>query len=149
SCACIEARRSPDFVSLNPGYETAGARSMRMIRVPASVILLSMLACLAAQPARAGSAWDDIAQMLFGDRTIEDGRPVLTFRAPYRAMDQRAVPITVDAGFTDGRTVKSITLVVDENPMPVAAVFRFSARRERVSLGTHVRLDQPSATRVI
>jgi sulfur-oxidizing protein SoxY len=120
-----------------------------MMRVPASVILLSMLACLAAQPAQAGSAWNDIAQMLFGDRTIEDGRQVLTFRAPYRAMDQRAVPITVDAGFADGRTVKSITLVVDENPMPVAAVFRFPAGRERVSLGTHVRLDQPSAARVI
>jgi sulfur-oxidizing protein SoxY len=39
--------------------------------------------------------------------------------------------------------------VIDENPMPVAAIFRFPARRERVSLGTNIRLDQPSAARVV
>jgi sulfur-oxidizing protein SoxY len=122
---------------------------MRIDRAPAFIVVLCFLALLSALPARAGSAWSDIAPTLFGDRTIEDGRHVIDFSAPYRAMDQRAVPIAIDAGFADGRSVTSITLVIDENPMPVAAIFRFPARRERVSLGTNVRLDQPSAARVI
>ena len=122
---------------------------MRMDRGLAVIIVMFALAFPAALPARAGSAWNEIAPALFGDRTIEDGRPVIDFTAPYRAMDQRAVPIAIDAGFADGRSVTSITLVIDENPMPVAAIFRFPARRERVSLGTNIRLDQPSAARVV
>jgi sulfur-oxidizing protein SoxY len=102
-----------------------------------------------ADGALAGSAWDDIRPAAFGSRTIVDGRDVLSFQAPYRAEDQRAVPLTVEAAFADGRTIKSVTLIVDENPMPVAAVFDFADRRPRTALTVNIRLDRASSVRAV
>jgi sulfur-oxidizing protein SoxY len=102
-----------------------------------------------ADPAVAGSAWEDIRPTAFGNRPIEDGRRVLAFKAPYRAEDQRAVPISVEATFTEGRKVKSVTFIVDENPAPVAAVFRFGDERSRVALSLDIRLDHASPIRVV
>ena len=76
-------------------------------------------------PALAGSAWEDIRPSAFGNRAIEDGANVIVFQAPYRALDQRTVPLSAEAAFKDGRKIKSITFIIDENPMPVAAAFRF------------------------
>ena len=117
---------------------------------------LAALACLAligsvlsADPAVAGSAWDDIRPSAFGARPIADGRDVLSFKAPYRAEDQRAVPISLEATFKDGRKLKSVTFIVDENPAPVAAVFRFGDDRSRVALNLDIRLDRASPIRVV
>lgn len=104
---------------------------------------------LLASPALAGSAWDDIRPSAFGTRTIEDGAAIVAFQAPYRAEDQRNVPLTADAAFKDGRKIKSITFIIDENPMPVAAAFRFADKRELASLGIDIRLDHASPVRVV
>jgi sulfur-oxidizing protein SoxY len=66
-----------------------------------------------------------------------------------RALDQRFVPISIEAALTDGRQIEAVTVVVDDNPSPVAAVFHFADRRERAALGVNIRLDEESAVRVI
>jgi sulfur-oxidizing protein SoxY len=114
-----------------------------------SICAIAFVACLVAGQSRAGSAWNDIRPAAFGTRVILSGQGVLTFKAPYRAEDQRAVPISVAAAFHDGRKVKSVTFVVDENPMPVAAVFNFADNRDRVSLSLNIRLDHQSPIRAI
>ena len=73
-------------------------------------------------PAFAGSAWDDIRPSAFGARTIEDGAAFIAFQAPYRAEDQRTVPLTAEAAFKDGRKIKSITFIIDEKPIRIAIV---------------------------
>lgn len=118
----------------------------RFHRLPLAV---AAFALLAASPALAGSAWDDIRPSAFGTRTIEDGAAVVAFHAPYRAEDQRAVPLAAEAAFKDGRKIKSITFIVDENPMPVAAAFRFADRRDRATLSIDIRLDHASPVRVV
>lgn len=100
-------------------------------------------------PALAGSAWDDIRPSAFGARTIEDGKDVVAFYAPYRAEDQRQVPISAEAAFKDGRKIKSMTFIIDENPMPVAAAFRFADNRDRATLSMDIRLDHASPVRVV
>ena len=100
-------------------------------------------------PALAGSAWDDIRPSAFGTRTIEDGAAFIAFQAPYRAEDQRTVPISAEAAFKDGRKIKSVTFIVDENPMPVAAAFRFADQRDRATLSIDIRLDHASPVRVV
>lgn len=112
-------------------------------------VALGGLVAATVSAAHAGSAWDDIRPSAFGDRTILDGNGLIAFKAPYRAEDQRAVPISVEAAFRDGRKVKSVTFVVDENPMPVAAVFRFADNRDRTALTVNIRLDRASPIRVI
>jgi sulfur-oxidizing protein SoxY len=118
----------------------------RRIAVP---IAAAAVCLLVATAAHAGSAWDDIRPAAFGDRAIADGTGLLAFKAPYRAEDQRAMPLSVEAGFTDGRKVKSVTFIVDENPMPVAAAFRFADDRTRTTLTVNVRLDHASPVRVV
>ena len=116
----------------------------------ASIVTVALIGgVLSGAPVLAGSAWEDIRPTAFGTRPIEDGRRVLVFKAPYRAEDQRAVPISVEANLGEGRKIKSVTLIVDENPAPVAAVFRFGDDRSRVALNVDIRLDHASPVRVV
>lgn len=119
-----------------------------MTRILLPFAVAATLVLLAAQ-AWAGSAWDDVRSFAFGTRPITDGRGVVKFKVPYRAMDQRRVPLSVAAAFHDGRTVASVTFVVDEDPMPIAAVFRFADHRKRAEIGVDIRLDHASPVRAI
>jgi sulfur-oxidizing protein SoxY len=120
---------------------------MRVTRLLSAVVVALVLSL--AGRAHAGTAWDDIRAYAFGTRTIHDGQGVMTFKAPYRALDQRRVPLSVAAAFNDGRRIKSLTLVVDEDPMPIAAVMHFDDQRTRVAVGVDIRLDHASPVHAI
>lgn len=109
----------------------------------------ALLALLAAAPASAGSAWDEIRAGLFANRPIEAAGDAVVLTAPYRPRDQRAAPIEVEAKFADGRSVRSVTLIVDQNPTPVAAVFDIGGKREHVRLATTLRLNAATDVRAI
>lgn len=102
-----------------------------------------------AGPAAAGSTWEGLKADVVGTRPLQSGLGVVTLTAPVRPEDQRAVPIEIDARFVDGRTVKSVTLVVDENPMPVAAVFTMGPNQRHAALKTAIRLNQQTEVRAI
>ncbi len=106
-------------------------------------------AALAAGPAAAGNAWEEIRGSVFGSTPIEDGRGVVTLGAPGRPDDMRAVPISVDAAFADGRSIKTVTFLIDENPMPVVAVFHMGQKRDRVSIKSNFRVDRQSDVRAV
>lgn len=112
--------------------------------------LLGLAAAAAAAPAAlASEAWPGIRAEAFQDRAIVDGLGVVTLKAPYRPDDVRSVPLEADAEFTDGRSIRSVTFIVDNNPSPVAAVFKLGANRPSVHLATNIRLDQQSDVRVV
>ncbi|MGE0854775.1 MAG: quinoprotein dehydrogenase-associated SoxYZ-like carrier [Hyphomicrobiaceae bacterium] len=121
--------------------------------VRSAAVLLAAIALVAGAsvPALAGGTWDGLKPEVFGTRSIAPGAGVVTLRAPFRPEDQRAVPVEIDAHFADGRTVKSVTLVVDENPSPVAAVFTMGSIKPKAqfSVKTRVRLNQETSVRVI
>jgi sulfur-oxidizing protein SoxY len=100
-------------------------------------------------PAFAGSAWDDIKPSVFGTTPINDGRGVVTLTAENRPLDMRVVPIAVKAGFSDGRTVKKVTVLIDENPTPVVAVFTMGPDRDQVTLTANFRVDRQSDVRAV
>ena len=104
---------------------------------------------LATVPAFAGNAWDEIRGSVYGDKKIEDGRGVITLGAPNRPEDMRVVPISIDASFKDGRTVKTVTFILDENPTPVVAVFHMGAGRDSVSIKSNFRVDRQSDVRAV
>ncbi|MCB1521213.1 MAG: quinoprotein dehydrogenase-associated SoxYZ-like carrier [Hyphomicrobiaceae bacterium] len=103
----------------------------------------------ASAPAFAGSTWDGLRPEVFGTRAIESGLGVVTLKAPFRPADQRAVPIEINTRFGDGRTVKSVMLVVDENPSPVAATFQLGPNQRKFEVKAHVRLNQETRVRAI
>jgi sulfur-oxidizing protein SoxY len=104
---------------------------------------------LAAPPALAGPAWDDVHAHVFAGRAIQDAGDVVQLSAPTRPTDQRAVPIAVEAKLGDGRTIRAVTLIVDENPTPVAAVFDIGGKRDSLKLATTLRLNTATDVRAI
>jgi sulfur-oxidizing protein SoxY len=113
------------------------------------ILALAAASCAIPAVASAGPAWDEIRDGVFGGRTIHAAGDAVHLTAPIRPKDQRNVPIAVAAAFKDGRTVKSLTLIVDENPSPIAAVFDVGPKREGFKLATNLRLNAASDVRAI
>lgn len=100
-------------------------------------------------PSMAGPTWDGIKGEVYAGRTILDGTGIIAMKAPYRPEDVRSVPIVADVHVKDGRHIKSVTFVVDENPSPIAAKFNLGQVRDRVAITTQIRLNQQSDVRIL
>ncbi len=126
-----------------------------IMRRAASGVAAAILGLVLATPALAATdgeaRWDALRAMLFGDRPIRDGTDLIALEAPYRAHDAAIVPVSVRATFpqTDERYVKSITLLIDENPAPVAGRFHFSPASGLASIETRVRVNAYTNVRAI
>jgi sulfur-oxidizing protein SoxY len=85
--------------------------------------------------------WPELARDVFNGRDLADGAGVIAIEMPYRAEDASIVPVTLRTTLPPGddRSIKAITLVIDENPAPVAATFKTGAGVTMIS--TRVRID--------
>jgi sulfur-oxidizing protein SoxY len=117
------------------------------VQLAASVIA-AVFFCFSA-PAADASAWDEIRGSVYGTKVIADGRGIVTLTAPYRPEDMRKVPIGMSAAFKDGRTIKTVTFLIDENPTPVVAVFHMGAGRDSVAITSNFRVDRQSDVRAV
>ena len=128
------------------GYSFVAA----MGRWLAALLLVSTLATpVMAQQSE--ETWKAIKPDIFGDKTILDGDDLMTMDAPVRAEDAAVVPLTVrtlkpQAGET---AIKAITLVIDENPAPVAAKVSFGPAAATASFSTRLRVNSYSYIRAI
>lgn len=117
-------------------------------------ILMAIIAAgaLSGPQAAAGQVdWPALEADLFNGRTVSEDSTAVTLEAPYRAEDAAVVPITVRIPAAMANSVKALSLVIDENPAPLAAAFTFgpaAAAGERV-LETRVRVDAYSNIRAI
>ena len=95
--------------------------------------------------------WNSIKGDIFKDRPILDGSGLVILDAPRRAEDSALVPIGMRVNFADDdkRTLQSLTLVIDENPAPVAGAFTIGARSGVTSISTRVRVNSYSYVRLI
>jgi sulfur-oxidizing protein SoxY len=120
-----------------------------MHRSKLAVVCAALAVVITAPAAQAGKAWDEIRAGVFAGRTIQSAGELVHLTAPTRPKNQSAVPIEVEVAFADGRTVRSVTIVVDENPSPVAAQFDIGGKRDSVKLATLMRLNAATDVRVI
>ena len=102
--------------------------------------------CLGAGSLRAATpeadvSWRELAQDIFKGRPLADGTGLLSIEMPYRAEDAAIVPVTLRIALPTGdtRSVKTITLVIDQNPSPVAATFTVDPGVSMIS--TRVRVN--------
>jgi sulfur-oxidizing protein SoxY len=110
------------------------------------MFLIGLAGGLAAAPgvmAAEADPWPALAAQIFPDRTLLDGAALLTIDAPYRAEDAAVVPVALHTTLTadDTRQVRKITLVIDANPSPVAAVFTLEPGVGIDAISTRVRVD--------
>lgn len=111
----------------------------------------ALLALGAASSARAeDDPWPGLKSELFQSRTVTEDAAAIELEAPGRAEDAAIVPISVKLPAALG-AVKSLTIVVDKNPAPVAAVFKFgpAAGSGDRTIATRLRFDNYSPLRVI
>ena len=87
--------------------------------------------------------WPELADSLFKGRPLADGASLIAIEMPGRADDAAIVPMTVRATLPAGdpRRVKSFTVVIDENPAPVAATFSIGPNAVVSSISTRVRVN--------
>lgn len=106
---------------------------------------------LAVGTAAADQPWTDIRAALYGEREIRDGAGVISLDAPVRAHDAAIVPIRIDALMpqTAERHIKAVTLVIDQNPAPIAGTFHLTPESGIASVATRVRVNQYTDVRAI
>src|SRR5437762_11891645 len=74
---------------------------------------------------------------------MNDGAGVIGIEMPYRAEDAAIVPVTLRTKLPpgDGRRVLRITLVIDQNPAPMAARFELGPDANLSEISTRVRVN--------
>ena len=116
-----------------------------------TTLCLSLLMVTAANAADDKEAvWKDLKYDLFAERQISSKAEWLTMEAPYRAHDAALVPIRIEAQLPkEGQYIKFLTLVIDNNPAPVAATMELSPKTGPLMIETRLRINEYSHVRAI
>jgi sulfur-oxidizing protein SoxY len=124
-------------------------RIIRLGRLAAGLVLAAFLCA----PVHAESAeqpdqpsektWTEIKDNIFNGVTLEDGTGIVSLETPLRAEDGAIVPVSVKVTLPEGddRTVKRFTLVIDENPAPLAGIFEIGPSSGVTAISTRVRVN--------
>jgi sulfur-oxidizing protein SoxY len=97
----------------------------------------------AAQAPATVDPWPSLAAQIFDNQQLADGSSTLGIDLPYRAEDAALVPVNIRnlLPAEDSRQIQTITLVIDQNPSPLAATFSLGANSGITTLSTRVRVD--------
>lgn len=104
--------------------------------------------CLLAGSAMAGT-WDDLSAEMYGARVLLDGNEVIAIDAPYRTGNDSRTQIAARVAAPEGAQIASVTLVIDENPMPVSAVFDLDTPMPGFFFDVTVRVNGPTPMHVV
>jgi sulfur-oxidizing protein SoxY len=119
--------------------------ALRFTSLLIACCLLPLLAphTAAAETSTAYDPWPGLVQDVFNNRTMKDGTGLVAIEMPARAEDAAVVPVTLRTALPAGdtRRVSSITLVIDQNPSPVAARFELGQDAAVSTISTRVRVN--------
>ena len=96
--------------------------------------------------------WGPIRQIMFADRVINpDTQDVIRVYLNVRADDASTVPVVVKAQIdqTEKEYIKSIYVIVERNPSPIAGVFHFTPGSGRAQVETRLRFEDYSFVRAV
>ena len=96
-------------------------------------LLSAMLGASLTPAAAPDLPWPGLVQDIFNNRPMNDGAEIIAIEMPYRAEDAAIVPVTLRTKLPpgDSRRVLRITLVIDQNPAPLAAKFELGPDAQR------------------
>ncbi|MFQ6755075.1 quinoprotein dehydrogenase-associated SoxYZ-like carrier [Cereibacter sphaeroides] len=99
-------------------------------------------------PLQSGEAWESLQYDVFGTEDIVETPGALSLDTPFRAHDPALVPVRVTQP-ADGPRIEELTLVIDENPSPVAATFTLGPAMHPLDLEVRVRVNAYSNVRAV
>jgi sulfur-oxidizing protein SoxY len=83
--------------------------------------------------------WTELQRAIFPGRTIGDGAGVIQLDAPPRALDAALVPFTIT--LPGDKQIKTVSLVIDNNPGPLAGRFTFGPVADPRTLRVRMRVN--------
>jgi sulfur-oxidizing protein SoxY len=109
----------------------------------AIAVLVATAAAMAAPPAPADEFWPALVRDLFQNREISESTGFVVLDAPAKAEDAALVPMTMSVRQPpdESRRVVKMSLVIDENPVPLAGTFTLGEKGGVVQIATRVRLN--------
>jgi sulfur-oxidizing protein SoxY len=116
-----------------------------------SLAMLALSACPLPAPAQAvESPWPALQASHFPGKKLE-AAPFIRLTAPARAASGEQVPFafSIDHPMTAKQYIKSVTVLVDENPVPLTAVFHFSPESGKAEISTRIRFESDSPVHVV
>lgn len=104
-----------------------------------------------AQAAEDPDPWPELVHMFFNDAPVVEDKSLVSFEAPERAEDAALVPVSFWAKPPQGdkRRVVKLTLVIDQNPVPLAAAFTLGETAGDTRISTRVRVNSYTNARVV
>lgn len=123
--------------------------------IAAALVFAALLTNAPAASAKNSELWPDLSREVFGDRQVVEDTGAVTLYAPENAPDAALLPISIRIPAGTVPHAKTLTLIVDSNPAPVAATFTFGdGFREGTDVGertleTRIRLNSLSHVRAI
>ena len=132
----------------NGGVASTLAKGATMSGHHFRLLCIASLLLFSARPAPAATSdaydpWPGLVQDIFGNRPLNDGDAVIGIEMPYRAEDAAIVPVTLRTKLVpgDSRRVLTITLIIDQNPAPMAAKFELGPDAQVSAISTRVRIN--------
>lgn len=116
-----------------------------------SLATLALLACpLRATAQVAEAPWTALQKTHFDGKQLE-AAPFIHLTAPARAASGDQVPFafSIDHPMTAEHYIKSVTLIIDANPVPLTAVFHFNPQSGKAEIATRIRFDSDSPVHVV
>jgi len=110
------------------------------------------LAARAADEGLGSGRWSELRSRLFGDRPIqEDSGGVIRLDVPSRPDHAAAVPVVVRATFPQSRerSIKTLFVIVDNNPDPLVGIFHLTLESGLADLATNIRIQEQGPVRAI
>ncbi|QUS38244.1 quinoprotein dehydrogenase-associated SoxYZ-like carrier [Tardiphaga alba] len=106
------------------------------------VVVLGLLAA-PAMGAEKDDPWPGLVQDIFDSKPMDDGSTLIALDMPTRAEDAAIVPVTlrIKPATDPAQRIVAITLVIDENPAPMAARFTLGADARVSEIATRVRVN--------
>lgn len=123
----------------------------RCLHVFCSLALPALLAFPRPAPAQAPEApWAALQKAYFPGKKLEPA-PFVRLTAPARAASGEQVPFafSIDHPMTVARYIKSVTVIVDANPVPLTAVFHFNPQSGKAEIATRIRFESDSPVHVV
>jgi sulfur-oxidizing protein SoxY len=116
-----------------------------------SLATVAALAWPAQAPAQGeDAAWPALQKSYFPGKKLE-AAPFIHLTAPARAASGDQVPFafSIDHPMTARQYIKSVTVLVDSNPVPLTAVFHFTPDSGKAEISTRIRFESDSPVHVV
>lgn len=111
--------------------------------------ILTLLAFAGMSTPVMSDIWPGLKEELYGSRSIHDGSDLIDIDAPYRSPNDARTDIAAQVVAPHGLKIGRVTVVLDNNPMPVSAVFALDTPQPSFFFDVTMRVNGPTPLHVV